>query len=170
LVSLPYISDSRVLALAQTAPTEVNSPLVKEIGCGGPVPIVKRITLALRPVVLFFAALLAAFLAMTGPLSGAPQEQEHVKPIPPPVTPLPPEAQSRDVARFSFIAYGDTRGRRDGVAIQYEHSLGKKRRLPATEVSSVSLLASSLPQLVEITRNEGRMVFPRGGATPMWSC
>ncbi|PYU59005.1 MAG: hypothetical protein DMG56_19495, partial [Acidobacteria bacterium] len=114
----------------------------KEIGCGGPVPIVKRITLALRPVVLFFAALLAAFLAMTGPLSGAPQEQEHVKPIPPPVTPLPPEAQSRDVARFSFIAYGDTRGRRDGVAIQYEHSLGKKRRLPATEVSSVSLLAS----------------------------
>lgn len=24
---------------------------------------------------------------------------------------------------FSFIAYGDTRGRRDGVAVQYEHSL-----------------------------------------------
>ncbi len=28
----------------------------------------------------------------------------------------------------------------------------------------------SLPQLVEITLNEGRMVFPRGGSTPMWSC
>jgi 3',5'-cyclic AMP phosphodiesterase CpdA len=40
-----------------------------------------------------------------------------------PATPLPPEAQSRDVKKFSFIAYGDTRGRRDGVAIQYEHSL-----------------------------------------------
>jgi len=87
------------------------------------VPIVKRITLVLRPVVLFFAGSLAAFLAMTGALPGAPQEQEHVNPIPPPVTPLPPEAQSRDVVRFSFIAYGDTRGRRDGVAIQYEHSL-----------------------------------------------
>ena len=87
-------------------------------------PIVRRITLVPRPVVLFFfAGSLAAFLAMTGALSGAPQEQEHVKPIPPPATPLPPEAQSRDVARFSFIAYGDTRGRRDGVAIQYEHSL-----------------------------------------------
>src|SRR5437879_13826764 len=60
---------------------------------------------------------------MTGALSGAPQGQEHVKLVPPPVTPLPPEAQSRDVSRFSFIAYGDTRGRRDGVAIQYEHSL-----------------------------------------------
>jgi len=27
------------------------------------------------------------------------------------------------VAKFSFIAYGDTRGRRDGVTTQYEHSL-----------------------------------------------
>ena len=25
--------------------------------------------------------------------------------------------------RFSFIAYGDTRGRRDGTELQYEHSL-----------------------------------------------
>jgi len=28
----------------------------------------------------------------------------------------------------------------------------------------------SQPQLVEITRNEGGMVFPRGGRRPMWSC
>ncbi len=28
----------------------------------------------------------------------------------------------------------------------------------------------SLPQLVEITRNEGRMFFPCGSSTPMWSC
>jgi Calcineurin-like phosphoesterase len=27
------------------------------------------------------------------------------------------------VTKYSFIAYGDTRGRRDGVALQYEHSL-----------------------------------------------
>jgi hypothetical protein len=37
--------------------------------------------------------------------------------------PLPAEAASAGVTRFSFIAYGDTRGRRDGVNEQYEHSL-----------------------------------------------
>lgn len=41
----------------------------------------------------------------------------------PPGRPLPPEAASADVTRFSFIAYGDTRGRRDGIDPQYEHSL-----------------------------------------------
>ncbi len=40
-----------------------------------------------------------------------------------PTRPLPPEAQSANVTRFSFIAYGDTRGRRDGTAEQYEHGL-----------------------------------------------
>ena len=37
--------------------------------------------------------------------------------------PLPPEADSAAVERFSFIVYGDTRGRRDGIDVQYEHSL-----------------------------------------------
>src|SRR5699024_991268 len=37
--------------------------------------------------------------------------------------PLPPESDSASVERFSFIVYGDTRGRRDGVDLQYEHSL-----------------------------------------------
>lgn len=37
--------------------------------------------------------------------------------------PLPAERASADVTRFSFIVYGDTRGRRDGVDPQYEHSL-----------------------------------------------
>src|ERR1043166_6260348 len=40
-----------------------------------------------------------------------------------PRTPLPAEAASAGVTRFSFIAYGDTRGRNDGVSEQYEHSL-----------------------------------------------
>lgn len=43
--------------------------------------------------------------------------------IRPPRNPIPPEAQSAGVTRFSFIAYGDTRGRRDGTEVQYEHSL-----------------------------------------------
>jgi len=49
--------------------------------------------------------------------------QEKVEAIKPPTKPLPDEAASRDVKKFSFIVYGDTRGRRDGSAIQYEHSL-----------------------------------------------
>jgi Calcineurin-like phosphoesterase len=51
------------------------------------------------------------------------QESERVKAIKPPATPLPSEAASRGITQFSFIVYGDTRGRRDGAEIQYEHSL-----------------------------------------------
>jgi Calcineurin-like phosphoesterase len=54
---------------------------------------------------------------------GRAEEQERVVAIKPPATPLPDEGTSRNVTKFSFIAYGDTRGRRDGIAIQYEHSL-----------------------------------------------
>lgn len=50
-------------------------------------------------------------------------EEERVTAITPPAAPLPSEDESRNVSQFSFIAYGDTRGRRDGTAIQYEHSL-----------------------------------------------
>ncbi len=56
----------------------------------------------------------------------APQQKpavEMVRAIAPPRQPLPPEEASVNVTRFSFIVYGDTRGRRDGQAIQYEHSL-----------------------------------------------
>ena len=48
---------------------------------------------------------------------------ERVASIAPPRTPLPPEAASAGTTRFSFLVYGDTRGRRDGVNEQYEHSL-----------------------------------------------
>ncbi|HZS46211.1 MAG TPA: metallophosphoesterase [Blastocatellia bacterium] len=49
--------------------------------------------------------------------------QVEVRPISPPRTPLPPEAASAGITKFSYIVYGDTRGRRDGADIQYEHSL-----------------------------------------------
>jgi hypothetical protein len=99
----------------------------------------RQSTPALRNVALYLACSMGAFLTLTGTLFGAPQEQERVKPISPPSTPLPPEAQSRGASRFSFIAYGDTRGRRDGQAIQYEHSLivdsmiAQIKRLQSTE-------------------------------------
>jgi Calcineurin-like phosphoesterase len=41
----------------------------------------------------------------------------------PPRTPLPAEAATAGIRRFSFIAYGDTRGRHDGVSLQAEHTL-----------------------------------------------
>jgi hypothetical protein len=74
-------------------------------------------------VLLAVSLLLATSLTVLAAIPAAAQEAERVTAISPPTTPLPPEAQSRGVARFSFIVYGDTRGRRDGVAIQYEHSL-----------------------------------------------
>ncbi|HEY3134842.1 MAG TPA: metallophosphoesterase [Blastocatellia bacterium] len=51
------------------------------------------------------------------------QPPEQVRAIAAPRNPLPAEASSAGVTRFSFIVYGDTRGRRDGVQQQYEHSL-----------------------------------------------
>src|SRR4051812_19900884 len=48
---------------------------------------------------------------------------ETVRSIGAPKNPLPSEAASASTTRFSFIAYGDTRGRRDGKDEQYEHSL-----------------------------------------------
>src|SRR5215831_2248002 len=67
------------------------------------------------------------------------QEQEHISAIKPPATPLPDEAASRGVTKFCFIVYGDTRGRRDGTAIQYDHSmlidsmLAQIRKLSSTD-------------------------------------
>lgn len=48
---------------------------------------------------------------------------DSVRPIPPPRTPLAPESQTAGITRFSFLAYGDTRGRLDGQALQYDHGI-----------------------------------------------
>ncbi|MBW8770262.1 MAG: metallophosphoesterase [Gemmatimonadetes bacterium] len=48
---------------------------------------------------------------------------DTVPPILAPRTPIPPEGATAGVRRFSFIAYGDTRGRHDGVELQAEHQL-----------------------------------------------
>jgi hypothetical protein len=44
------------------------------------------------------------------------------RPIAPPDRPLPPEDASAAAARFSFIAYGDTRGQADGLELQTAHA------------------------------------------------
>lgn len=48
---------------------------------------------------------------------------EPVRAIKAPRNPLPSEAASASVTKFSFLVYGDTRGRRDGFEQQYEHSM-----------------------------------------------
>jgi Calcineurin-like phosphoesterase len=76
-----------------------------------------------RAVVLFVLLVSSTIWVSPWVPSGAAQEPERTRAIGPPTTPLPPEADSRNVTRFSFLVYGDTRGRKDGVALQYEHSL-----------------------------------------------
>lgn len=46
-----------------------------------------------------------------------------VRPIKAPLAPLPPETATTGITHFTFIAYGDSRGRHDGEALQYEHGL-----------------------------------------------
>jgi hypothetical protein len=75
-----------------------------------------------------FLGLLLLWPALAGGQNPATTQQpaapqEPVRAIKPPRAPLPSEEASKDVTRFSFIVYGDTRGRRDGRELQYEHSL-----------------------------------------------
>jgi hypothetical protein len=78
-----------------------------------------------HPMGISFAVilLLVSFLMLLSAISAVAQDGERVTPISPPATPLPPEAKSAGVTQFSFIAYGDTRERHDGVSIQYDHSV-----------------------------------------------
>lgn len=78
----------------------------------------------------FVATAWTADQLVQGPAAQAPAAPTQpvlppvtVNAIAPPSNPLPPEAASASVTRFSFFAYGDTRGRRDGIDVQYEHSL-----------------------------------------------
>jgi 3',5'-cyclic AMP phosphodiesterase CpdA len=71
----------------------------------------------------------------------APPPREPVRAILPPRSSLPAEEDSAAVNRFSFIAYGDTRGRREGKDEQYEHALLVEQMLATVE----RLEASPLP-------------------------
>ena len=97
----------------------------------------KKILAASQSATLIF--ILATSVLFFSAVLGGTQESERVHAITAPSKPLPSESESNGVTRFSFIAYGDTRGRRDGVAIQYEHSLivdsmlAQIKRLQGTE-------------------------------------
>jgi hypothetical protein len=70
----------------------------------------------LAPLILLWAhAQVRAQDVMTTP--------EPARQIAAPRVPLPSEAATAGVKKFSFIAYGDTRGRHDGTELQAEHKL-----------------------------------------------
>jgi hypothetical protein len=55
------------------------------------------------------------------PAAGSHRE-DTVDAIVAPANPLPPESESRNVTRFSFILYGDNRGGMDGIAPDPNHA------------------------------------------------
>ncbi len=69
---------------------------------------------------LMFIPIVAIAASVAG--AQAPATDAIVPSLPPRV-PLPAEAATAGVQRFSFITYGDTRGRHDGFDVQAEHKL-----------------------------------------------
>lgn len=96
------------------------------------------------------------------PVASASQPPEQVRAIAAPANPLPPEAASAGMTRFSFIVYGDTRGRRDGVQEQYEHSL-----IVDSMVATIKRLARS-PLPVRFVLQTGDAVV-NGGDARQWN-
>jgi hypothetical protein len=80
------------------------------------------LNLSRRSAVLLGGLLVGSGLA-AAQVPGVARPADTVVAILPPTNPIPPEPASAGITRFSFIVYGDTRGRRDGVDPQYEHSL-----------------------------------------------
>jgi hypothetical protein len=87
---------------------------------------------------------------------------EQVRAIAPPRNPLPAESASAAVTRFSFLVYGDTRGRRDGVAEQYEHSL-----IVDSALATIKRLADG-PAPVKFVLQTGDAVV-NGGDARQWN-
>jgi len=67
------------------------------------------------------SALVATLVTSSGIVAQA--ATDSIVPSLPPRTPLPPEGSTGGITKFSFIAYGDTRGRHDGEQLQAEHQL-----------------------------------------------
>ena len=96
------------------------------------------------------------------PSVSATQSPEQVRAIAAPANPLPTEAASAGTTRFSFVVYGDTRGRRDGVQEQYEHSL-----IVDSMIATIKRLAGS-PLPVRFVLQTGDAVV-NGGDARQWN-
>ena len=77
----------------------------------------------LKHMTFFLCFLLCGLASVAVGQTPATPPDEPVRAIKAPRNPLPSEAASAGVTKFSFLVYGDTRGRRDGFEQQYEHSM-----------------------------------------------
>ena len=64
-----------------------------------------------------------AVLPLAATAIAAQTPSDSIVPLLPPRSPLPGEAATAAITKFSFISYGDTRGRHDGEQLQAEHQL-----------------------------------------------
>ena len=121
------------------------------------------------------AAALAAAGAMSlraqQPLPQPEPDDIEVRPISPPSQPLPSEAATAGITRFSFIAYGDTRSRgpnasgeavEDGRILQREHSLVVEAMIKAT----LRLASTPFPVRFVVSSGDAVLYGPNG---MMWN-
>jgi len=85
-------------------------------------------TAHMRRIQLASVALGVAAVVASRPVA---QQADPARPIEPPAVLLPPESASAAVTKFSFVAYGDTRGPADGEILQPQHSAVVNRVLEA---------------------------------------
>jgi len=78
-------------------------------------PVTRRMNVVAATLALLSASAIDAHAQVTG--------ADSIVPLLPPRVALPSESETSRITRFSFIAYGDTRGRHDGVELQAEHTL-----------------------------------------------
>ena len=113
------------------------------------------------------SALIAVCLAgLLGGTYGLAQQAApsrfYVRPIEPPDPPLPSEAESSAVTRFSFVVYGDTRSPVDGRAPQPDHGVVIDRMLAKIRERA------STPFPIRFVLQTGDAVT-RGAETAQWS-
>lgn len=77
----------------------------------------------MRPFLIVTSLVVLAVGVTVAQQPAAPAPTEVARAIAAPRTPLPSEAASAGVTKFSFLAYGDTRGRHDGTQLEAEHTL-----------------------------------------------
>ena len=118
-----------------------------------------------------FGPVLLAFLAPMGVWLASPLAQQPVAQVPPitvvqPIDPgsavLPAEDLTVGVTRFSFIAYGDTRGQADGRELQRDHG-----RIVDAMIEAIRSRASS-PFPVRFIVQSGDAVTS-GAAAEQWN-
>jgi hypothetical protein len=115
---------------------------------------------------LLGASLLAhaalAHVARAQAPAGPTCANDSVVAIAAPLKPLPAEGATAAIAKFSFIAYGDTRGRHDGVQPESEHQLVVESMLRTIQQAAAG------PDPIRFVLQSGDAVL-RGADATQWN-